>query len=128
MRRSQTLVLMFLTLIFTTQCGKSAPPAELTKESAQRTVEAWAKTKSFAGEVIVEKMDSSGMATDVASAHLKFNGFSYTWEGRQRNYSDTGLAHFKRDSGGRWILYEVHLFQISGGAYPAFKAEVEVSK
>jgi len=125
MNRVPTFIALVLILAVAAQCNKT-PPVQLTLESAQRTMNAWAKDKSFTGEIIVESPKISQAAPDHATAGLKFKNFSYTFNGQPRTYSDTGIADFKQDRDGRWVLDEVQLFQISDSQYPAFKAGIEV--
>ena len=125
MNRLKIVLALVFVLLFGAQCSRT-PPAQLTEESAQRTINTWAKDKSFTGQIAVESLQKFQSAVDRSVAKLKCNNFSYTFEGQPRNYSDTGVAYFKQERDGRWILEEIQLFQISGTEYPAFKAAVEV--
>jgi hypothetical protein len=151
MNRSLLVVALILILFFGVLCSKTPPapstresaqtpspapstpenalpPVPLTQESAQRTLEGWAKSKSFSGQITVEnpKINEGMPGSVTAGANIKFNNFIYTVDGQQRTYSDTGLASFIQKDDGRWFLEDVQIFQISGNQYPAFHLGIEV--
>ena len=122
MHRISLGFLLLLTLLCLTQCSRT-PPVALTQETAQRAVDVWAKSKSFTGQI---KAAPPKITSELATVGLECADFHFTFEGQPRTFSGTGMADFKKESDGRWILDDVELFQISGGQYPAFKVGAEV--
>ena len=81
MNRLKIVLALVFVLLFGAQCSRT-PPAQLTEESAQRTINAWAKDKSFTGQIAVESLQKVQSAADRSVAKLKCNDFSYTFEGQ----------------------------------------------
>ena len=122
MHRISLGLLLLLTLLFVAQCSRT-PPVALNQETAQRAIDAWAKSQSFTGQI---KAAPPKITSDLVGVGLECTDFHFTFEGQPRTFSGTGMADFKKESDGRWILDDVQLFQISGGQYPAFKIGSEV--
>ena len=96
---------------------------DLTKISAQKTVDRWGHQRGTGGTVAAEDLNIQG--PDYARSNLNFKDWTYDWQGATKSFSGSGVAIFGA-AGGKWTLQKVMVLDIDAKtrSFPEFEPKL----